>query len=282
MAPHQTFDAASGQFITTPSAEMPGGGGYHDVDLNGGGGGTKDVEGGPFIGDSFTRDEHRRIDKQGTMLPDRELEAQRHGTWVEGVFHIITAVIGGCQGAGRKELLKRPSSSAWPGLITAGLFPCMSMPPLAPTPHQHPPIPEPPPSPLSVRLRGALPALLLCHPGLGGRHHHGPPLWRHHLVRPAPHHLLAWKPPATCSLAPGTSWAEIGALGVMLQVHVAAAGGCHGHQRRAVQDLPECVPPRHPPQAACSPFPGERRLRWTRRAAADCLVSLSTPAVASL
>lgn len=92
MAPHQAYDAATGQFITTPSAEMPGGGHYHDVDLNGGG--KKDVEGGPYHGDSFTRDEHRRIDKQGTLLPERELEAQRHGTWVEGVFHIITAVIG--------------------------------------------------------------------------------------------------------------------------------------------------------------------------------------------
>lgn len=44
----------------------------------------------------------KRIMKQATMLPDKELEAQRNGTWVSTVFHIITAVIGGCSSGWRR------------------------------------------------------------------------------------------------------------------------------------------------------------------------------------
>lgn len=36
----------------------------------------------------------RRMRRDATMLPLDELSAQRHGTWVQGVAHIITAVIG--------------------------------------------------------------------------------------------------------------------------------------------------------------------------------------------
>jgi hypothetical protein len=214
MAPHQAYDAATGQFITTPSAEMPGGGLYHDVDLNGGG--KKDVEGGPYHGDSFTRDDHRRIDKQGTLLPERELEAQRHGTWVEGVFHIITAVIGEpsplvCPrvphvtpshellGTARAAapapwMCMRAMSCAWAhstaallrnsdgqAQLTPAFRTCRDPLPCAVCPVPNTP---PPPSRLFRRLGCAVPALLLFHPGLGGRHHNGATLWRHHLVSP--------------------------------------------------------------------------------------------------
>ncbi|KAL4431404.1 hypothetical protein ABPG75_006660 [Micractinium tetrahymenae] len=47
-----------------------------------------DVEGAPMAPDG------RRIHREATMVPMDELKAQRHGTWVECVFHIITAVIG--------------------------------------------------------------------------------------------------------------------------------------------------------------------------------------------
>jgi proton-coupled amino acid transporter len=87
----QTFDPASGQFISDKNGQPPVGVGYSEVDLDGPG---KDVERGKLGGDSLTRDVHRRIDKQATMLPEQDLSAQRNGTWIHGIFHIITAVIG--------------------------------------------------------------------------------------------------------------------------------------------------------------------------------------------
>lgn len=87
----QTFDPASGQFISDKNGQPPVGVGYSEVDLDGPG---KDVERGKLGGDSLTRDVHRRIDKQATMMPEQDLSAQRNGTWIHGIFHIITAVIG--------------------------------------------------------------------------------------------------------------------------------------------------------------------------------------------
>ncbi|EFN54604.1 hypothetical protein CHLNCDRAFT_58128 [Chlorella variabilis] len=84
-----------GQFLTEGAPEVAVG--YSEVDLDDGGGKGKafDVEGGAALGgDSRTRTMRRRIDKQATMLPAEELETQRNGTWVQCVFHIITAVIG--------------------------------------------------------------------------------------------------------------------------------------------------------------------------------------------
>lgn len=45
---------------------------------------TFDVEGAPLEPDG------RRMRRDATMLPVDELAAQRHGTWVQGVCHIIT------------------------------------------------------------------------------------------------------------------------------------------------------------------------------------------------
>lgn len=44
-------------------------------------------------GTSMTSAKKRKIQRQATQMPEEELEAQRHGTWVSSVFHIITAVM---------------------------------------------------------------------------------------------------------------------------------------------------------------------------------------------
>lgn len=85
------------QFLTDkpPVSVAPVAPGYSEVDMEANNGAKLyGADGGALDGDDLKRDVRRRIDKQATMLPPEELAAQRHGTWVHGVFHIITAVIG--------------------------------------------------------------------------------------------------------------------------------------------------------------------------------------------